>query len=115
MPLGVRQRHHDLQTEPNGSNYHIVSRVARDLLLDRELAAKYLEGPIDTQTDLVEATKRFCARKHIDYGRHDQVPFDVVHRACASEWLKFTNPGIAAGTDARPRQLASGTSPRRKP
>lgn len=87
----------DATRQPHGSNFQVIARAARGLLQDAELALKYLEGPIETQSDLVEATKRFCANYKIDYGRRDAVPFDVVHRACASEWVKFV-----AGVSRKP-------------
>lgn len=79
----------DATRQPHGTNFAVIARAARGLLHDPELARKYLEGPIETQSDLVEATKRFCANYKIDYGRRDAVPFDIVHRACASEWAKW--------------------------
>lgn len=102
-PLAVTSPKSDHAQQPSGTNFHVIARAARELLAERDLAAKYLEGPIESESDLVEATKRFCAQKKIDYGRSDAVPFDVVHRACASEWLKFHRPDIARGQRGGPR------------
>jgi hypothetical protein len=58
---------------PNGNNFKPIVAVVWELLRDGI-----------TFDDLVEATKQRCAELAIDYGRHDAVPFDVVHRAVAS-------------------------------
>lgn len=97
IPQGLKDDRRDRASrEPNGNNYHVICRVARDLLADPALASKYLESPIETEGDLVEATKRFCAAKKIDYGRRDSVPFDVAYRACNWEWLKARVAGAPA-------------------
>ncbi len=104
--LGSAPRHPNLASEPNGTNYGVIAKAARELLVDGDLAAKYLGGiPVETLEDLIEATKSFCARRKIDIGRRDPVPFDIVCRACMSEWLKFHRPDITSGAAARPRDL----------
>lgn len=104
--LGSSPRHHDLASEPSGTNYGVIAKAARELLADADMAAKYLGGiTVETLEDLIEATKSFCARRKIDIGRRDPVPFDIVARACASEWLKFHRPDITSGASNRPRDL----------
>ncbi len=72
-------RFSNLAKAPNGTNFAVVAKIARTLID---------EGQIKTFSDLVEATKQKCADAGVDYGRHEAVPFDVVHRACASEVTK---------------------------
>jgi hypothetical protein len=104
--LGSSPRHRDLASAPNGTNYGVIAKAARELLADGDLAAKYLGGiPLETLEDLIEATKSFCARRKIDIGRRDPVPFDIVGRACTSEWLKFHRPDITGGAAPRARDL----------
>ena len=87
--------------EPNDTNYRIIQKVAWDLLSDADVAAKFYEFPIETLEDLVEATKRCCAKRHIDYGRNEKVPFNIVHRATASVWFKFRHPELVDRSDER--------------
>ncbi len=75
--------------QPHGHNRQVIERVAWELMRDRDLAGKYYEFPLDAMEDLVEATKRYCAKKGIDYGRNDQVPFNVVQTVALSVWFKF--------------------------
>jgi hypothetical protein len=86
-------RFSDLAKEPNGTNYAVVAKIARTLID---------EGQIKTFSDLVEATKQKCADTGVDYGRHEAVPFDVVHRACASEAIK-RNLGLRRDRDELPK------------
>lgn len=65
--------------EPNGDNYRPISAIVRALIRERAFAD---EG------ELVEAAKERCARLRVDYGRHPDVRFNVVHRAVRSELVK---------------------------
>jgi hypothetical protein len=49
---------------------------------------------IEDESELIEAVKRACALRFIDYGRHEDVPVDTVHRACASALFKHRNPEL---------------------
>lgn len=91
----------DPSLKPNDDNYRVIQAAAWDLLRNADVAAKFYEFPIETLEDLVEATKRFCARRHIDYGRNEKVPFNIVHRATASVWFKFRHPEIVGRADER--------------
>ena len=61
--------------EPNGTNFWVIRRIAIEHL---KVTGKLAFG------DLVEAVKQQCADRQVDYGRHDAVPNNVVHRACVS-------------------------------
>jgi hypothetical protein len=105
-PVIVSSRLKDAASRaPNGSNFHIIQKVAWDLITDPTLARKYLEVPIETESDLVDATKNFCGKHRIEYGRRDVVPFDVVHRACAAVWAKAK---LGLKRDAGPRPRGDG-------
>jgi DNA-binding Lrp family transcriptional regulator len=68
--------------EPNGDNYRVIAKLAREQLRRRpDLAAD--------ESELIAATKQACADHSVDYGRHPSVDCDVVHRACSSELVKF--------------------------
>lgn len=69
---------------PNGTNYKPIAKLVRLLLTSNPSLAT-----TERYAELVEAAKQQCADLRIDYGRHETVPFDVVHRACASELMKF--------------------------
>jgi hypothetical protein len=82
-----------------------VERVALEILNDRLLGrALNSNAPIESETDLIGATKLQCARhKRIaGYG-------DVVVPACARAWFKFNNPFVAPAKVPRP---PSGSSRR---
>lgn len=77
--------------EPNGTNFKVIRRIAIELLK---------AGSRLPWADLVEAVKQECANRQIDYGRHDQVPFRVVHQACASaEFDVFVKPKLGMPSD----------------
>jgi hypothetical protein len=59
-------------TAPNGDNFHVIKKIAIELL-----AATGLRSG-----DLVEAVKRRCVELQIDHGRDAAVPCQVVGRAC---------------------------------
>lgn len=71
----------DKAAEPNGTNFFPIRRLAIELL----------QQGIPRGPEHVEAVKQACADRGIDYGRHDAVPFDVVHRACdsAEAWVNL--------------------------
>lgn len=96
-----RHRHTQLATEPAADgNWRAVVRAVEDVVGDRELAGRLVKGyDPEKPSDLVEAVKRLCARRHIDVGRHEDVAADVVYRAV--EWVTVRR-AIASG-DPRPR------------
>jgi hypothetical protein len=66
------QRRSAAATEPKGDNFHVIKRLAIEIL-----ATTNLRGG-----DLVEAVKSRCAVLQIDYGLSEKVPCQVVGRAC---------------------------------
>jgi hypothetical protein len=80
-----------LAKAPNGNSYKPIAAVARELLKEQEFT---------TEADFIEATKQKCADLGIDYGNDSAVPFDVVHRATASEWFKHRNPSLVGARRA---------------
>lgn len=59
-------------TAPNGDNFHVIKKVAIEML-----AATGLRSG-----DLVEAVKARCVELQIDHGHNAKVPYQVVGRAC---------------------------------
>ena len=59
-------------TAPNGDNFHVIKKLAIEVL-----TATNLRGG-----DLVEAVKARCVELQIDHGRDERVPCQVVGRAC---------------------------------
>jgi hypothetical protein len=81
--LSSTQRNGLARRPSEDGNYAVVANVARRLLGEHDF---------ENESELVDAVKDACAAAKIDYGRHEDVPFDVVHRACASEWFKHRHP-----------------------
>jgi hypothetical protein len=81
--------------EPNGDNYRPVLKMAHAVL--------DVEGPFSSgvDPDFIEAVKSRCADKQIDYGRHKNVAFDVVHRACACAWSQRAVNRVQTSARAR--------------
>ena len=81
------KRHLARLPAPDG-NFRVINALAADLLQVGEW--KTVPGDatkIESIADLIEATKTECARRQIDYGQSDTVPFDVVHRAATAAWI----------------------------
>jgi hypothetical protein len=81
-------------TAPNGDNFQPIRALAIDVTTRTGLRGG----------DLIEAVKCECAKRGMNYGDHDAVPFDVVHRACESaEWEVYLKPklGIRSADPAK--------------
>jgi hypothetical protein len=120
----------ELAREPNRDNAKAVALQVRYLLEHPEEATRLLgrDSPIawtqdgmnlsatlESQGNLIEATKRRCAQLGIDYGRDDRVQFDVVHRQVASVWTYWfvirtggPRPRDAARRDRQGRRSRRG-------
>jgi hypothetical protein len=87
------------------------NRAVIEALAFQILKQHITEGVTLSDSDFVELVKQACAERHIDYGRHPDVPHNVVHLACerARHWeawaraaghlprTKPTNPDGADG------------------
>jgi hypothetical protein len=76
----------DRATAPKKTNFFVIRKVAIPIAF--ELWRSTGEVPEGSDPDLIESTKLECGKLGIDIGNHDAVPFDVVHRACASAVLE---------------------------
>jgi len=77
-----------------------VAEKAREVLRSDVGAQLALNNgrPLVELKDLIHATAALCRLKRVKgYG-------DVLAGMCASEWFKFRNPKVLAGTDPRPRE-----------
>lgn len=67
---------------PNGDNFHVIAALVREAIT---------EGI--PESDLIETIKVRASIRGIDYGRISGA-YDVVTRAVASEWFKYTHPEL---------------------
>jgi len=90
-----------LTREPRrNGNYEVLQKLAWTVLHEPRRQLRYIQELVQTESGLVAAVKEFAARKRITRQG------DELERACASVWVKFTIPGIVAGTEARLRDRA---------
>jgi len=87
-----RQRSDAALRPAEDGNFAVIEKMAFDLAEQGWWEVNGQRFTIASETELVMALKDECGRLGIDYGRHPDVDFDVVHRAAASEWFKRTRP-----------------------
>jgi hypothetical protein len=108
----VRQKkNRHLSTDPaDDGNFRAVCRAVRDVVSDPTIGARLLKGYEPArESDVCEAVRRLCDRRHILTGRHPNVKRDVIRDAVEFERVKLSILGGAP----RPRELEAQRRRRR--
>lgn len=105
-PFGVkRQRKKSRRAK---TNFRLLEVLAWTVLREPRRQWRYILERVTNDTQLYAAVKEFARRKRI------AATNDEIARACASVWMKFEIPGLAAGTAVRPRDRRRAAAARRR-
>lgn len=97
----LRKRQAFLSADPaTDGNFKAITKAATDVLADPALGARLVKGYDPTRpSDVREAVRRLCEKRHIDWGKPSYERIDG-----AVTWAEV-KPRLLAG-EARPRELA---------